>query len=49
MIEHAIVYSDKMMQSNWLLFHHPESPVSDWPYQIHDIPDDTPFILCCEE
>jgi len=49
MIEHVIVDSDDMMQSHCMPFRQPQGPVSELPSTFHDIPNDGPFILCCEE
>ena len=49
MIEHVIVDCDNMMQRDCMPLQHPEGPVSEWPQNFHDVLDNGPFILCCEE
>ena len=49
MIEHVIVVSDDMMQSNCIPFRHPQGPVLEWAENLHDVLDNCPFNLCCEE
>jgi len=47
MVEHVIVHSDGMMQSNSISFRHPKHPVLEWPSHFDHILDDGPFILRC--
>jgi len=49
MIEPVIVNRNDMMQSNCMRFRHLQGPVSEWLRNIHDVFDDHPVILCCEE
>jgi len=49
MIGHVVVYSDNMMQSQFMPCQHPEGPVLEWPEIFHDVLDNSPFILYCEE
>jgi len=48
-IKRVIVDSDDVTQSNGMPFRHPEGPVPEWPLNLHDILDNSPLILCCEE
>jgi len=49
MIEHVSVESDNVMQSYHMPFRHPQGPVWEWPYNFHEVVDNCPFILRCEE
>ena len=49
MVEHVIMDSDNMMQCDRMCFRHPQSPVSEWHEQFHEVLEDCPFIHCCVE
>jgi len=49
MIEHVIVHSDNVMESDHIPFRHPQGPVPEGHQIFHDILDDSPYILRCEE
>ena len=49
MIKNVIVPGGNMMQSDHMLFPHSQVPVLEWPQHFHDMLDNGPFILCCEE
>jgi len=49
MMEHVIVDSDNVMQSNRMPCHHPQGAVLESSQNIHDVLDSGLFILCCEE
>ena len=49
MIEEVIVDSENVMQCDRMPLRHPQGPVSECPQNIHDILDNGPFTLCCEE
>jgi len=49
MIEHVIVNSDNMMQSNYIPFQHPQGAILEWLYNIHDILNNGQLNLWCEE
>jgi len=49
MIEHVIVHSDNVMQSNHMLFRQPHGPASEWAFNLGDVLHDGPFVPCCEE
>jgi len=49
MFEHVVVDSDDVMQSNIMNFRYPQGRVLEWRQNFHNVLDDGPFILCCEE
>jgi len=49
MIKHAIVDSDSMMQCDCMPLRHPQGPLSESPENFHDVLNNGPLILWCEE
>jgi len=49
MNEHCIIDCDNMMRCDCMSLPHPQGPISEWSQFFHDILDNGPFILCCEE
>jgi len=48
-IEHIIIHCDNVMQCDSMSVQHPQGPISEWPQHFHDILQNGPFILSCEE
>ena len=49
MINHVIVDSDNVIQCDCMALRHPQGPIAEWPQNLHDVLDNGPFILYCEE